>query len=73
MHHFGVSETAASLGLSLYVLAYGVGPLLFSPLSEIAVLGRNIPYIVIFGLFVILAIPTALVDNFGGLLFLRFL
>ena len=73
MLHFGVSETAASLGLSLYVLAYGVGPLLFSPLSEIAVLGRNLPYIVTFGLFVLLAIPTALVDNFGGLLFLRFL
>lgn len=36
-------------------------------------LGRNIPYIVTFFIFVILCIPTALVDNLGGLLVLRFL
>ncbi|KUL89018.1 hypothetical protein ZTR_06002 [Talaromyces verruculosus] len=70
---FGVSPTAASLGLSLYVLGYGVGPLIFSPLSEIPSIGRNPPYIITFGLFVILSIPTAVVGNFGGLLVLRFL
>jgi len=41
---FGVSISMASLGLSMYVLAYGIGPLLFSPLSEIPVIGRNPPY-----------------------------
>lgn len=70
---FGVSITAASLGLSLYVLGYGSGPMIFSPLSELASIGRNPPYIITFALFVILAVPTALVDNFGGLLVLRFL
>jgi DHA1 family multidrug resistance protein-like MFS transporter len=70
---FGVSQTAASLGLALYVLGYGVGPLIFAPLSEIPSIGRNPPYIITFGLFVILSIPTAVVDNFGGLLALRFL
>ncbi|KAK9489716.1 major facilitator superfamily domain-containing protein [Lipomyces doorenjongii] len=70
---FGVSIIAASLGLSLYVLAYGIGPLIFAPLSEIPALGRNVPYIVTFALFVILTVPTALVDNFAGLLVLRFL
>src|SRR5947207_13223654 len=50
-----------------------MGPLIFSPLSEIPVIGRNIPYLVTFGIFVIVCVPTGLVDNFGGLLVLRFL
>jgi DHA1 family multidrug resistance protein-like MFS transporter len=70
---FGVSPTAASLGLALYVLGYGIGPLIFAPISEIPLVGRNPPYIISFGLFVILSIPTAVVNNFGGLLALRFL
>ncbi|KAK2732495.1 hypothetical protein FQN55_004072 [Onygenales sp. PD_40] len=70
---FGVSITAATLGLAVYVLGYGTGPMLFSPLSEVPVIGRNPPYIITFALFVILSVPTALVDNFGGLLVLRFL
>lgn len=36
-------------------------------------IGRNIPYITTFFIFVILCIPTALVDNMAGLLALRFL
>ncbi|KAJ5356264.1 major facilitator superfamily domain-containing protein [Penicillium concentricum] len=73
MEYFGVSEQVASLGLSLYVLAYGMGPLIFSPLSEIPAIGRNWPYIVTMIIFVVLCVPTALVDNIGGLLVLRFL
>ena len=73
MEEFGVSTEAASLGLSLYVLAYGIGPLIFSPLSEIASIGRNPPYMITMALFVILTVPAALVDNFAGLLVLRFL
>ncbi|KAK6396581.1 hypothetical protein LTR65_008479 [Meristemomyces frigidus] len=70
---FGVSTPIADSGLALYVLGYGCGPLLFSPLSEIPRFGRNPVYVATFGLFVILCIPTALVKNIGGLLFLRFL
>ncbi|TID14377.1 putative caffeine resistance protein 5 [Venturia nashicola] len=73
MEHFGVQEFKASLGLALFVLGYGIGPLIFSPMSEIPIIGRNVPYIVTFALFVILSVPTALVDDLGGLLFLRFL
>jgi DHA1 family multidrug resistance protein-like MFS transporter len=73
MERFGVEVGAASLGLSMYVLAYGIGPLLFSPLSEIPIIGRNPPYIISYAIFVILLIPTALVDNFAGLIVLRFL
>ncbi|KAI9715912.1 MAG: hypothetical protein M1828_000539 [Chrysothrix sp. TS-e1954] len=70
---FHVSVTAASLGLALYVLAYGLGPMLWSPLSEIPLLGRNPPYVATFAIFTILCLPTALVNNFAGLLVLRFL
>lgn len=47
----------------------------FRPLTScrIPVLGRNSIYIVTFFIFVILLIPTALVQNIGGLLVLRFL
>ncbi|KFY42560.1 hypothetical protein V494_02360 [Pseudogymnoascus sp. VKM F-4513 (FW-928)] len=73
MEDFDVSEVVASLGLALYVMSYGLGALLWSPLSEIPVLGRNSIYIVTFFIFVILLIPTALAENIGGLLVLRFL
>ncbi|KAK8127419.1 hypothetical protein PG984_008527 [Apiospora sp. TS-2023a] len=70
---FGVNMTAASLGLALFVLGYGVGPLLFSPLSELPSIGRNPVYIWTMFLFVIVSIPAALVQNFAGLMVLRFL
>ncbi len=70
---FHVGDVTASLGIALYVLGYGIGCLLFSPLSEIPAIGRNPPYAISGFLFVILCIPTALVDNFAGLMVLRFL
>ncbi|KAJ3457366.1 hypothetical protein MRS44_014507 [Fusarium solani] len=73
MKAFGVSQLKATLGLALYVLGYGIGPLLFSPLSEIPRIGRNPIYIVTMFLFVIISIPTALVGNYPGLMVLRFL
>ncbi|KAK4696216.1 MFS transporter, DHA1 family, multidrug resistance protein, partial [Lecanoromycetidae sp. Uapishka_2] len=73
MKQFGVNHTDASLPLSLYVLAYGMGPLIFAPMSEIPIIGRSPVYVVTFLIFVILSIPTALVNNFAGLLVLRFL
>jgi DHA1 family multidrug resistance protein-like MFS transporter len=69
---FGVSPIAAELGLSLFVLAYGVGPLLFGPLSEIPIIGRNPVYYLTFFMYWVLSFPTAVVDKFGGLLALRF-
>ena len=43
LEKFHVSHVAASLGIALYVLGYGLGCLLFSPLSEIPAIGRNPP------------------------------
>ncbi|KAH8705658.1 major facilitator superfamily domain-containing protein [Talaromyces proteolyticus] len=73
MQQFNVSDLLATLGLSLYVLGYGTGPLIFSPMSEIPLIGRNPVYIITMFLFVIISIPTAFVGNFPGLMVLRFL
>ncbi|KAL2829524.1 major facilitator superfamily domain-containing protein [Aspergillus cavernicola] len=73
MEDFDCAEIVASLGLALYVLGYGLGALLWSPLSEIPMLGRTGIYVATFSLFTILLIPTALVQNLAGLLILRFL
>jgi MFS transporter, DHA1 family, multidrug resistance protein len=72
MRIYGVSPAAASLGLALYVLGYGLGPMIFAPLSEIPALGRNWIYIATYLVFVILATEASVVDSFGGLLALRF-
>ncbi|KAF2799148.1 MFS general substrate transporter [Melanomma pulvis-pyrius CBS 109.77] len=73
MERFDVDTQAVSLGLSMYVVAYGIGPMIFSPLSEIPSIGRNPPYLITFGIFVILLVPTALTESFAGLVTLRFL
>ncbi|KAI8623887.1 major facilitator superfamily transporter [Xylariaceae sp. FL1651] len=73
MNEFGVTATEASLGLALFVLGYGVGPLLWSPMSELPSVGRNPVYFWTMFAFVILSIPTALVTNYPGLMVLRFL
>lgn len=73
MEEFGVDGTRAALGLSLFVLGYGTGPLIFSPLSELPIFGRNPIYIATMFLYVIVSIPTALVNNYPGLMVLRFL
>ncbi|KAJ4318828.1 hypothetical protein N0V84_006641 [Fusarium piperis] len=70
---FEVSETVASLGLALYVLGYGLGPLLFSPLSEMPYIGRNPIYIITFAIFIILSVAAALCQTFAGFLVVRFL
>ncbi|EPQ57270.1 MFS general substrate transporter [Gloeophyllum trabeum ATCC 11539] len=70
---FHVSQVAATLGLTLFVLGYGVGPMFLAPLSEIPALGRNFIYIITLLIFVCLQVPTALANNLGTLLPLRFL
>ncbi|PTB53512.1 hypothetical protein M431DRAFT_556789 [Trichoderma harzianum CBS 226.95] len=69
---FHVSPVASTLGLGLYVLAYGIGDLLFSPLSEIPSIGRNHIYYLTYIVYWVLSFPEAVVDSFGGLLALRF-
>lgn len=50
----------------------GIGPLLFSLLSEIPSIGRNPPYIISFAIFVVISICLAVLDNFPAIVVLRF-
>lgn len=70
---FNVSPTVSSLSISLFVWGYGLGPMVLSPITEIARIGRNWPYVISIGLFVILQVPTALCNNVPGYLILRFI
>ncbi|KAJ4346788.1 uncharacterized protein N0V89_010720 [Didymosphaeria variabile] len=66
LEHFDISPIVASLGLSLFVLAYGIGDIVFAPLCEIPAIGRNPVYYLTFVVF------WAMIDDFGSLLALRF-
>ncbi|CCD22927.1 Flr1p NDAI_0A07730 [Naumovozyma dairenensis CBS 421] len=69
---FHVGHVVATLNLSLYVLGYGLGPIVFSPLTEIAKIGRQQTYTLTFFCFTILQIGAATVHNIGGLIVIRF-
>ncbi|KAG7444987.1 MFS general substrate transporter [Guyanagaster necrorhizus] len=73
MTAFNVSLTKATLGLTLYVLAYGIGPMFLSPLQELPNLGRNPVYMATLFLFVVFQIPVATAKNIGTILVFRFL
>ncbi|KAK9477048.1 major facilitator superfamily domain-containing protein [Lipomyces japonicus] len=72
MEEFQVSAVVAALPLTLYVIGYGIGPMVLAPLSEIPAVGRNMVYIPTLLLFVILQIPSALTRSIGGLIVARF-
>ncbi|KAJ7173449.1 major facilitator superfamily domain-containing protein [Mycena filopes] len=73
MAEFNVSLTIATLGLSLYVLAYGMGPMFLTPLQELPLLGRNPVYMITLFLFVVLQIPIITAKNMNTVLAMRFL
>lgn len=68
---FKTSETVTMLGVSLYVLGFGCGPILWGPLSEYC--GRRWPLLIGYMLFAIMQIPIALTPTLAGLLICRFL
>ena len=68
---YNVSLEVAILTCSIMVCGFAVGPLLWSPLSE--VIGRQLVYIISLGLYTLFNIPCALSPNIGGLLVSRFL
>ena len=55
------------------VAGYGLGPMIWSPMSEIPIVGRNPVYLATLVVFVAFQVPTALANNFGMLLAFRFL
>lgn len=68
---YHVSLEVAILTCSIMVCGFAVGPLIWSPLSEI--IGRRPVYIISLSLYVIFNIPCALAPNIGALLACRFL
>ncbi|KAL7941356.1 major facilitator superfamily domain-containing protein [Trichoderma barbatum] len=73
VQRYGINIEVSSLALALYVFGYGLGAMIFSPLSEIAAIGRNPPYIITLFIFTVLWVPASVVDNFPGFVVLRFL
>ncbi|KAK9244238.1 major facilitator superfamily domain-containing protein [Lipomyces tetrasporus] len=71
MEEFHVGSVVALIPLAVYVAAYGIGPMIFAPLSEAPLIGRNWVYIPSLLLFVVLQVPTALVKNIGGFIAVR--
>lgn len=68
---FSVSSKVATLGLSIYVGGLALGPMSLAPLSEY--FGRTPLYIIPYGIYLLFLMATALVQNLGGFLALRFL
>lgn len=70
IHRFGVSVEVATLGLSLFVLGFALGPLVWAPLSE--VYGRRAVFVVSFAGYTAFSVATACSQNIASLLALRF-
>ncbi|KAK8133045.1 major facilitator superfamily transporter [Apiospora kogelbergensis] len=68
---FGVSEEAAGLTITLFLLGYCAGPLLFAPLSEFY--GRRWIFYITFLLYLAFNFLCAFAPNFAALLVGRFL
>lgn len=66
-----VGHVAGTLPLSIYVLGYGLGPVIFSPMSEVAIIGRNSIYLITLFLFTMFQIGCALAPNLGAMVVFR--
>lgn len=75
MQRFRINDEKSLLTLSMYVAGYGLGPMFFSPISEIAYVGRNPPYLFSFIVYFVISIIVAAVadKSFAGLIVLRVL
>lgn len=70
MEYFDVSQEIATLGLSLFVLGFTLGPLFWAPLSEL--IGRQFPFVISFGAMTAFLAGCAGAKNIQTLLILRF-
>ncbi|THZ77112.1 MFS general substrate transporter [Aureobasidium pullulans] len=68
---FGVSSEVMILGLSLYVLGFAFGPLVWGPLSE--AFGRTRPLFAGMIIFCIFQVPVAVAQNLQTIFICRFL
>ncbi|KAJ6104646.1 hypothetical protein N7523_010966 [Penicillium sp. IBT 18751x] len=70
---FGVSREVGILGLTLFVLGYGLGPMIWAPLSELPAVGRSPVYVFTLTVFVFFQFAIIYAKNLGMLLAFRFL
>ncbi|KEF63114.1 uncharacterized protein A1O9_01090 [Exophiala aquamarina CBS 119918] len=68
---YGISEVVSTLGVSLFLLGFVFGPILFGPASE--VFGRRVPLFVGYLTFAIFQIPVAVAQNVETIMLARFL
>ncbi|KAH8100973.1 MFS general substrate transporter [Cristinia sonorae] len=68
---YGVNENVSTTGLTLYVLGFGLGPLLWGPLSEMY--GKRLMFLISWVLMTVTIIPSAFVDNIVVILIFRLL
>ncbi|KAB5580058.1 major facilitator superfamily domain-containing protein [Coniochaeta sp. 2T2.1] len=66
---FGVSEEVGLVSITVFVVGFGVGPMVFAPLSEIY--GRRVIYASTLFVAVIFVIPCAVAKNIGTLIACR--
>ncbi|OAA36873.1 Major facilitator superfamily domain, general substrate transporter [Metarhizium rileyi] len=69
--HFDVSEEVSILGLSLFVLGFALGPLIWGPMSELY--GRRPVYVISFMAFTAFSVAAPVSPNIQSLLVFRFL
>lgn len=70
MQRFKVSSSVALLGLSLYVLGLGFGPILAAPISETK--GRRVVYLISLPLSALFTLGAGFSNNFASLVICRF-
>ena len=76
MADLDITRVKATLPLAMFVIGYGIGPMIFSPMSENAALGRTSIYIVTVFFFFILLIPQSFgpaTHSLASLTVLRFI
>ncbi|KAH8817382.1 MFS transporter [Xylogone sp. PMI_703] len=70
MQRFDVSQEVATLGLSLFVLGFALGPLIWAPLSEMY--GRKSIFVISYTAYIAFSVAAACAPNITALLVLRF-
>ncbi|KAL6719466.1 GTPase-activating protein [Lecanora helva] len=67
------SQTVATLGTSVSLLGYAIGPMIWSPIAETPSIGRTPVYLVTLAIFVLIQLPIAMATNIETVLIFRFL